>query len=186
MHGHLSSAKPQGSKPSAVIVYLCCADEAEVVDLRRSVRLLYTHFNGVSGYPVLVFHDILNERDEDSLRAEASSAAATATGGVLTPRVTISFVVLDASIFALPAHLSPTVRAAIPKSIRGYGMGYRHVRLGMPVEAHSGTCRACTNVLGARVHATLVRTVNECISHTHGRAHMRVHTCTHPNLADNG
>ena len=62
------------TKPSAAIVYLCCADEAEIADLHKSIRLLYLHVNYQSGYPVFIFHDILTPQQEESLRSAGRRA----------------------------------------------------------------------------------------------------------------
>ena len=112
--------------PSGVIVYLCCADEAEVVDLHTSIRLLYTHFNGARGYPVRIFHDMLTAVHMTSLR-QLAAAVSTHTPQTRHVAIDLDFIDLEPSVFALPAHIPPDIAARIPKSVRGYGMGYRHM-----------------------------------------------------------
>ena len=142
--GSWSIDEDDGAAPaeraSGAIVYLCCADEAEVEDLRRSVRLLYVHFNRRRNYPVLIFHDMLTPRHMATLRAEAlhardaDDATAAADADAADSRAAselaaldMRFVDLDPTVFSLPSHLPADVVAAIPRYVRGYGMGYRHM-----------------------------------------------------------
>ena len=108
---------PAHGRVSGVIVYLCCADEGEAQDLLRSVGLLYDHFNRRAGYPVVVFHDYLNASHEAALHATLGSAATD----------TLRLSPLDSSVFSFPPSMSADERAALPRAIRGYGMGYRHM-----------------------------------------------------------
>ena len=169
------------TKPSGVLVYLCCADQAEVLDLRRSVRrltlrhsltpptplhpslasprqvrYLYAHFNGRRAYPVVVFHDLLTAEQEQLLRNEAArggEAAAKGGGGGAAAMEeaaareaaarSLSFVRLDDDVFSFPKHMSAAEIAAVPQTIRGFGMGYRHMCrfFSGPLFAHAALAR---------------------------------------------
>ena len=115
--------------PSGVIVYLCCADAAETLDLSRSIRYLFEHFNGRARYPVVVFHDMLTAAEERALHRAASAGSAAALGrqGSEAEAYSLAFVLLSESEFGFPDTLSATDRASLPRSIRGFGMGYRHM-----------------------------------------------------------
>ena len=127
------------ARPSGVIAYVCCADAAEVVDMRRSIRQLHAHFNREARYPVVIFHDMLTAADmlairHDAAGLDAADAGVAGVGAVdqadddaLGAGGWVSFQWLDASLFALPAHMSEAERAAVPTAVRGYGMGYRHM-----------------------------------------------------------
>ena len=146
------SSNDAKTKPSAAIVYLCCADEAEIADLHKSIRLLYLHVNYQSGYPVFIFHDILTPQQEESLRSAGRRAAWEAisndpphSSGLHGPSgspkpIEMVFIGLrhgdgskhkddnqDNYLFSLPPHLPPEMIRDIPESIRGYGYGYRHM-----------------------------------------------------------
>jgi hypothetical protein len=128
-------------RPSGVIVYLCCSDQAEVADLRRSLRYLYEFFNAHPRYSVVIFHDLLSEEQEGALRAQAALGIARAIRSELTSELTpeltseltseltpeISFERLSDDVFAFPASMSAAERAALPHTIRGFGFGYRHM-----------------------------------------------------------
>ena len=120
-------------RPSGVIVYLCCSDQAEVADLRRSLRYLYEFFNAHPRYSVVIFHDLLSEEQEGALRAQAALGIARAIRSELTSELTseitpeISFERLSDDVFAFPATMSAAERAALPHTIRGFGFGYRHM-----------------------------------------------------------
>ena len=126
--------------PSGVIVYLCCADEAELADLRRSIRYLHRFFNGAHRYPVVVFHDMLTEEHKASLHAEAQRGAEEGTAkaphaptGAACDSANSSsshhmtFERLGDDVFSMPPSMPSQRSASIPPSIRGYGMGYRHM-----------------------------------------------------------
>ena len=135
-HDDEGQARPQSARPSGVIVYLCCADEAELLDLRRSVRYLFQFFNGnpAARYPVVIFHDMLNSTQEHHIQSEAVAALGPTVrstglwaGDRSRASPLIEFQRLGASEFAIPMHIRAEQRARIPASVRGYGMGYRHM-----------------------------------------------------------
>lgn len=127
--------------PLGVIAYVCCADNAEVTDLRRSIRLLHVHFNWAARYPVIVFHDMLSKEQMRAIRRdarppgnasmekeeEADEMVGVDEDSMAAAPSLVSFEWLADDVFSLPPHLSATQRAAIPKAVRGYGMGYRHM-----------------------------------------------------------
>ena len=116
-----------------MIVYLCCAHEGEVRDLHRSLKYLYRFFNArhAAQYPVVVFHDFLTHthiaRLQDEVRqAQRSHAAARGAHWHDGGAAGLSFVPIDNATFSLPPSLAH-LRGQIPRSIRGYGMGHRHM-----------------------------------------------------------
>ena len=148
------SPSPPPPPPSGAIVYLCCADEGEIADLHRSLRLLFLHFNGRARYPVVIFHDLLDERQTEALQAEARAATAEATAAppsgaaassssstadaatvaadvnattAASHQPPLQFEWLDESVFDFPSHMTDAQRAAAPRRVRGYGLGYRHM-----------------------------------------------------------
>jgi hypothetical protein len=128
------SSPPLGTQkvPSGAIVYLCCADEAEVLDLRRSLRMLHEHFNGFRRYPVIIFHDMLTAAHVSSIREDVHHAADDSeeyesNATTLDRAPWLSFEVLDDSVFSFPAHMTAAQRDGSPQKVRGYGHGYRHM-----------------------------------------------------------
>ena len=126
----------------------------EIADLHRSLRLLFLHFNGRARYPVVIFHDLLDERQTEALQAEARAATAEATAAppssaaassssstadaatvaadvnattAASHQPPLQFEWLDESVFDFPSHMTDAQRAAAPRRVRGYGLGYRHM-----------------------------------------------------------
>ena len=60
---------------SGVIIFLCCGDEAELVELHHSLASLAVHFTKRYPYPVVIFHDVLTTSNETSLVAAYGSAS---------------------------------------------------------------------------------------------------------------
>ena len=69
----------------------------------------------VSSCAVIIFHDFLTPVHTAELEAVAEG------GGPL------SFEPLDSALFSLPPSFPTSQRAEVPRAVRGYGMGYRHM-----------------------------------------------------------
>mmetsp|Transcript_21667 Transcript_21667/g.51566 ORF Transcript_21667/g.51566 Transcript_21667/m.51566 type:complete len:313 (+) Transcript_21667:38-976(+) len=63
---------PHHKRPKGVVVYLCCGDDEEFEELHHSLSSLNRHFARLYGsYPVVVFHEGLNETAKASLQTSA-------------------------------------------------------------------------------------------------------------------
>src|SRR3989344_2201153 len=99
-------------KPKATIIYLAKNSPRDIANLRTSLAYLYNNFNKRFNYPIIIFHENLNDRQKEQI-----------------VDATKSKIKFEKIKFNIPKFLN---KKEIPRTIKSdfgmeYELGYRHM-----------------------------------------------------------